>query len=153
MHQKRKPYSYERAKGPQRPLRQSMRATREASQAPAPVPLEAWPAHANLALTYHPLSRHRLKRPTSRATSPPARLRLYARWIGTYGSPEFGAVVGAVLEATNEVAAQVGDAEHAAMRRHFRTTSRYEWMFWDMGYRCEKWPFEDAPAVPRRPGR
>jgi thiaminase/transcriptional activator TenA len=78
---------------------------------------------------------------------------LYARWIGTYGSPEFGTVVGAVLEATNEVAAQVGDAERAAMRRHFRTTSRYEWMFWDMGYRCEQWPFEDALAAPRRPGR
>jgi thiaminase len=130
-----------------------MRATREAGQAPAPVPPEAWPAHASLALTYHPLSRHRLKRPTRRAAGPPARLRLYARWIGTYGSPEFGAVVGAVLEATNEVAAQIGDAERAAMRRHFRTTSRYEWMFWDMGYRCEQWPFEDAPAAPRRPDR
>jgi len=78
---------------------------------------------------------------------------LYARWIGTYGSPEFGAVVGAVLEATNEVATQVGDAERAAMRRHFHTTSRYEWMFWNMGYQCEQWPFEDAPAAPRRPGR
>ena len=76
-----------------------------------------------------------------------------ARWIGTYGSDEFGAVVSAVLEATNEVAAQIGDAERAAMRRHFCTTSRYEWMFWDMGYRSEQWPFEDAPDVPRRPGR
>ena len=36
----------------------------------------------------------------------------------------------------------VGDAERAAMRRHFKTTSRYEWMFWDMGWRCERWPFE-----------
>lgn len=76
---------------------------------------------------------------------------LYARWIATYGSPEFGAVVRAVLEAANEVAAQVGGAERAAMRRHFRTTSRYEWMFWDMGYRCEPGPFEDAPDAPRRP--
>ena len=66
---------------------------------------------------------------------------LYARWIGTYGSDEFGAIVNAVLDAANEVAAGVGDLERAAMRRHFRTTSRYEWMFWDMGYRCERWPF------------
>ncbi|OGA55592.1 MAG: hypothetical protein A3F74_08170 [Betaproteobacteria bacterium RIFCSPLOWO2_12_FULL_62_58] len=50
-------------------------------------------------------------------------------------------------------AARIGDAERAAMRRHFRTTSRYEWMFWDMGYRCEQWPFENAPAAPRRPGQ
>jgi thiaminase/transcriptional activator TenA len=26
------------------------------------------------------------------------------------------------------------------MRRHFVTTSRYEWMFWYMGYRREAWP-------------
>jgi len=76
---------------------------------------------------------------------------LYARWIGTYDSPEFGAVVRAVLEATNEVAAQIGGAERAAMRRHFRTTSRYEWMFWDMGYRRESWPLDDSPGQPRRP--
>jgi thiaminase/transcriptional activator TenA len=68
---------------------------------------------------------------------------LYAKWIETYGSEEFGAIVGAVLQATNEVAAQAGDAERVAMRRHFLTTSRYEWMFWDMGYRCEQWPFAD----------
>ena len=67
---------------------------------------------------------------------------LYARWIGTYGSDEFGSVVRAVLDATNEIAAGVGDAERAAMRRHFRTTSRYEWMFWDMGWRSERWPVE-----------
>jgi len=72
---------------------------------------------------------------------------LYVRWIETYGSDEFGAVVAAVLEATNEVAARIGDAERTAMRRHFLTTSRYEWMFWDMGYRREQWPFErTSPA-------
>jgi len=69
---------------------------------------------------------------------------LYARWIETYGSAEFGAIVGAVLAATDELAARIGDAERTAMRRHFFTTSGYEWMFWDMGHRCEKWPFEDA---------
>jgi len=71
---------------------------------------------------------------------------LYARWIETYGSDEFGAIVGAVLDATNEVAGRVGDDERTAMRRHFRTASRYEWMFWDMGYRCEQWPFEGGEA-------
>lgn len=86
----------------------------------------------------------------ARATSPDP---LYARWIAAYDSPEFGAVVRAVLDATNEVAAGLGDIERAAMRRHFRTTSRYEWMFWDMGDRGERWPFEDEPAAPRRPGR
>jgi thiaminase (transcriptional activator TenA) len=65
---------------------------------------------------------------------------LYARWIGTYASEEFGSVVRAVLEASDRTAARVGPAEREAMRRHFVTTSRYEWMFWDMGYRREAWP-------------
>jgi thiaminase/transcriptional activator TenA len=27
---------------------------------------------------------------------------------------------------------------------HFKTTSRYEWMFWDMGYQKETWPVGGA---------
>ena len=65
---------------------------------------------------------------------------LYARWIGTYASEEFGAVVRAVLACTDTLAAGLGDDDRAAMHRHFVTTSRYEWMFWDMGWRREPWP-------------
>jgi thiaminase/transcriptional activator TenA len=65
---------------------------------------------------------------------------LYARWIGTYASREFGGLVTAVLEATDRTAARLLPAEREAMRRHFVTTSRYEWMFWEMGYRREGWP-------------
>ena len=65
---------------------------------------------------------------------------LYKRWIGTYASEEFGSVVRAVLAATDQVAATLTPPEREAMRRHFITTSRYEWMFWDMGLRREAWP-------------
>jgi thiaminase/transcriptional activator TenA len=65
---------------------------------------------------------------------------LFSRWIATYASEEFGSVVRAVLEATNQTAAGLTDEQRAVMRRHFVTTSRYEWMFWDMGYRLESWP-------------
>jgi len=65
---------------------------------------------------------------------------LYTRWIGTYASAEFGSTVQAVLECTDQLAQGLGRAEIAAMKRHFVTTSRYEWMFWDMGYRIETWP-------------
>jgi thiaminase (transcriptional activator TenA) len=65
---------------------------------------------------------------------------LYARWIATYASGEFGAVVRAVLAATDAVAARLQPDERAAMQRHLLTTSRYEWMFWDMGWRMENWP-------------
>ena len=65
---------------------------------------------------------------------------LYARWIGTYASEEFGSVVRAVLDATDMLAPSLSDAERKTMRAHFVTTSRYEWMFWDMGLRREAWP-------------
>ncbi|PYM94224.1 MAG: thiaminase II [Candidatus Rokuibacteriota bacterium] len=65
---------------------------------------------------------------------------LYKRWIGTYASEDFGGVVRAVLAATDRVAARLTPAERDAMRAHFVTTSRYEWMFWDMGLRREGWP-------------
>jgi thiaminase (transcriptional activator TenA) len=65
---------------------------------------------------------------------------LYSRWIGTYASEEFGSVVRAVLACADTVAAGLGPAERDAMMAHFTTTSRYEWMFWDMGHRREAWP-------------
>jgi thiaminase/transcriptional activator TenA len=34
------------------------------------------------------------------------------------------------------------------MGRHFVATSRYEWMFWDMGLRRESWPIGQTTMVP-----
>ena len=65
---------------------------------------------------------------------------LYARWIAMYGSEEFQAVVDAVLELTDRLGATVSPAEWALMREHVIVTSRYEWMFWDAGWRRETWP-------------
>jgi len=65
---------------------------------------------------------------------------LYARWIGTYASAEFGNLVRAVLDATNEIASRLPAAAQEPMRRHFLATTRFEWMFWEMGYRQESWP-------------
>lgn len=65
---------------------------------------------------------------------------LYARWIAMYGSDDFQSVVDAVLDVTDRVGADLSETGLAAMRRHFTTTSRYEWMFWDAGYRRETWP-------------
>jgi len=65
---------------------------------------------------------------------------LFARWIATYASEDFGSVVQAVLATTDTVAPALTADDRDAMRRHFVTTSRYEWMFWDMGFRREGWP-------------
>jgi len=64
----------------------------------------------------------------------------YQRWIATYGGDEFAATVREVLTATDALGASLSAGERERVRECFRTTSRYEWMFWDMGYRMESWP-------------
>ena len=49
-------------------------------------------------------------------------------------------VVRDVIGELDRVSAGFSGEEAAAVRRHFRTTSRYEWMFWQMGYAMESWP-------------
>jgi len=65
---------------------------------------------------------------------------LYRRWIETYGGDEFAAVVRAVLRLTDEIGESLSAVEETKVVEHFRTTARFEWMFWDMGYRSEAWP-------------
>ena len=65
---------------------------------------------------------------------------LYRRWIETYGGEEFGRVVREVLQLTDRIAEELTPAQRVAAARHFVTASRYEWMFWEMGWRMERWP-------------
>jgi thiaminase/transcriptional activator TenA len=65
---------------------------------------------------------------------------LYRRWIETYGGDEFAAVAREVIELADRVGPALGVRDRELMRHRFVTTSRYEWMFWDMGYRREDWP-------------
>jgi thiaminase/transcriptional activator TenA len=69
--------------------------------------------------------------------SPDAR---YQAWIDTYGGEAFAAVVADVLAVADAVGTTSGDAERSRAERHFVTTSRYEWMFWDAAWRREGWP-------------
>jgi thiaminase/transcriptional activator TenA len=64
----------------------------------------------------------------------------YQQWIDLYGSEEFGDIVREVLTVTDELGPALAPPERDRVHRHFRTSSRYEWMFWDMGYRLEAWP-------------
>ncbi|WP_114559697.1 thiaminase II [Desertihabitans aurantiacus] len=63
---------------------------------------------------------------------------LYARWIDTYGSSEFDAVVDQVVAVTDRL--EVSAVEEQRCRTHFTTTTRYEWMFWDAAWRGLVWP-------------
>ena len=64
----------------------------------------------------------------------------YQRWIDTYGGEEFDAEVREVLAVADRLGPGLAAAERARAHQCFRVTSRYEWMFWDMGYRQETWP-------------
>jgi thiaminase/transcriptional activator TenA len=64
----------------------------------------------------------------------------YQAWIDTYGGDDFGAVVQEVLDVTDRLETELSASERDRVFAHFATTSRYEWMFWDMGHRQEQWP-------------
>jgi thiaminase/transcriptional activator TenA len=64
----------------------------------------------------------------------------YQRWIDTYGGEEFDAEVRDVIAVADKLGPGLSGTERARVHRHFRATSRYEWMFWDMGWREEAWP-------------
>jgi thiaminase/transcriptional activator TenA len=64
----------------------------------------------------------------------------YQRWIDTYAGEEFGAQVRQVLAVADELGGTLSAPQRGLVRRRFRDTSRYEWMFWDMAWRQEGWP-------------
>ncbi len=64
----------------------------------------------------------------------------YQKWIDTYADDQYGDVVRSVLDVADGLGPLLGPAERALVERHFRITSQYEWMFWDAGYRQERWP-------------
>jgi len=68
---------------------------------------------------------------------------LYQKWIDTYSGEEFGRVVEEILVLVNRVAVDRSAAEMVSMKAHFRRTSQLEWLFWDMGYNRQEWPFPD----------
>lgn len=72
-----------------------------------------------------------------RRGSPDAR---FQRWINTYSAEEFAEVVRDVITEADRVGALLSGPERSLVARHYRTTSRYEWMFWDSAYRQDSWP-------------
>lgn len=59
----------------------------------------------------------------------------YREWIEEYGNEEFTAAVSKVLDLIDEYAAQADDATRDEMTRQFCDGTRFEYEFWDFGYR------------------
>jgi thiaminase/transcriptional activator TenA len=64
---------------------------------------------------------------------------IYQRWIDTYAGEEFAEVVQQVIALTDTVASTLTADERECLAEHFVMTSRFEYMFWDMGYRQQTW--------------
>ena len=64
----------------------------------------------------------------------------YQKWIDSYSSEEYAKSVRSILEIVNETARSSGTEERLRMRRLFRRSARYEWMFWDSAYNRRTWP-------------
>lgn len=64
----------------------------------------------------------------------------YADWLATYASDEFEAVGAWMRASVNEQAARLDAGGRADLTAIFVTSSRYEYLFWDMAWRQERWP-------------
>ena len=64
----------------------------------------------------------------------------YARWVSTYDSDEFRAVVDGARTLVDTAAAAATDADRASMTQAFRVATRYELMFWDTALTPTPWP-------------
>lgn len=65
---------------------------------------------------------------------------LYQRWIERYGGEVAAVNVPPLLRVADRVGAEASEAERARAVELFVLGCRYEWLFWDMGYREETWP-------------
>ena len=70
----------------------------------------------------------------------PGRANPYGHWVRTYSSADFGKLARWLRALTDRLAAGAGRVERERMRRHFLMSSRYEYGFWEMAYRMERWP-------------
>jgi thiaminase/transcriptional activator TenA len=66
----------------------------------------------------------------------------YQQWIRQYSSPDYEKSVSEAIAIFNAAAAGASPDIRARALSAFERSARYEWMFWDMAWRMEKWPPE-----------
>ncbi len=63
----------------------------------------------------------------------------YARWIAMYSSSEFADLAEWCRGLLDGLAAGLPERELEKLEKAFLTSSRYEWQFWEMAWRMERW--------------
>lgn len=82
-----------------------------------------------------PWSYHELKDAVGQSEHP-----LYSQWTAFYVAGYLQGSVEAWRGFVDVAARQASPQEKEAMREAFFTSSRYEYLFWEMAYRQERWP-------------
>jgi len=63
----------------------------------------------------------------------------YARWIAMYSSKEFAELAEWCRKVLDNLAADLPERELMKLEEAFLTSSRYEWQFWEMAWKMERW--------------
>ena len=63
----------------------------------------------------------------------------YREWIDTYAAEEFRQATDIAIEVTEELAARTNKQTRLEMMKVFKVSSKLEYIFWDSGYKKEKW--------------
>jgi thiaminase (transcriptional activator TenA) len=74
------------------------------------------------------------------ATWPVPSDRRYAKWIAMYSSKEFAELAQWCRDLLDRVAEGLPERELQKLEAAFLTSSRYEWQFWEMSWKMERWP-------------
>jgi len=64
----------------------------------------------------------------------------YAKWVDTYASPEYQQLVEWLRGLFDEAAGEVRGAARQRLHEVFDTSSRWEYLFWEMAWGMEGWP-------------
>ena len=67
------------------------------------------------------------------------RVNRYARWIALYSSREFAELAQWCCNLLDRLAADLPERELQRLEAAFLISSRYEWQFWEMAWKMERW--------------
>jgi thiaminase (transcriptional activator TenA) len=74
------------------------------------------------------------------ARGEPADQPLYGEWIRTYASEEMAEIAAWTCSLLDRLTEGAVPAEREHLAEIFATSSRYEYMFWDMAWTMQSWP-------------
>jgi len=74
------------------------------------------------------------------ATQPAPSDQRYAKWIAMYSSREFAELAQWCRDLLDSLAAGLPVRNLCKLEAAFLTSSRYEWLFWEMAWKMERWP-------------